>query len=56
MTDIAALRRLFALALCLVAVAAGGPLLAADPPAATISEGRVAGAREDGLRVFRGIP
>lgn len=56
MTGIAALRRLFALALCLVAVAAGGPLLAADPPAATISEGRVAGAREDGLRVFRGIP
>lgn len=56
MKDIAALRRPFALALFLLAAAAGGPVLAAELPTATIAEGRVAGAREDGLRVFRGIP
>lgn len=56
MKDIAAQRRLFALALLLVATAASGPVFAAEAPTATIAEGRVAGAWEKGLRVFRGIP
>ena len=54
--NIAALRRHFAFALCLVAAAAGAPGFAADAPAATTAEGRVAGVWEEGLRVFRGIP
>ena len=56
MKDIAAPGRLFAIALYLLAVAAGTPVFAAEAPTATIAEGRVAGAWEDGLRVFRGIP
>jgi len=56
MKDIAALRRHFALTLFLLAGVGGGAAFAAEAPAATVAEGRVAGVREDGLRVFRGIP
>ncbi|SBV31473.1 Fumonisin B1 esterase [uncultured Sphingopyxis sp.] len=56
MKDIAASGQLFVAALFLLAVAVGGPVFAAEAPTATIAEGRVAGAWEDGLRVFRGIP
>src|SRR3546814_16698721 len=54
--NIAAMHRLFALALLLVATAASGPVFAAEAPTATIAEGRIGGAWEDGQRVFRGIP
>ena len=56
MKDIAALRRHVALPLCLLAAVGGGAAFAAEAPVATVAEGRVAGVRAGGLRVFRGIP
>src|SRR3546814_665605 len=52
----AAMHWLFALGRLLVATAASGPVFAAEAPTATIAEGRIGGAWEDGQRVFRGIP